>query len=189
MIDGLMQTFSYDIKVRTMGERRREGLVPGLVQEVEENWQVETSRWRLVAFRVEHEPVDEAFGFRLDSPDGSIVVSGDTKRSENLVKHAQGSDVLVHEVYSRRALDAQKAATVDPLVRARLDVTSGYHTPADDVARVARDSGARHLVLSHLILQGAVTPKDFADEIEPIYKGPLTVGADLQTFVVGAGQD
>lgn len=186
MIDGLMQAFAYDIKVRTMGERRREGLVPSRVDEIDDAWATETSAWRLSAFRVEHEPVDEAFGFRLDSSEGSIVISGDTKKSENLIRHAVGADLLVHEAYTRRGMEAQMAATADPLVRRRLDVIAGYHTPADDVARIANESGVRNLVLSHLLLQGGAMPRDFADEIEPIYHGPLAVGVDLQTFVVGS---
>jgi ribonuclease Z len=181
-IDGLMRAFSYDIKVRTMGERRREGLVPQVVEEVEDGWMTENADWRLSAFRVEHDPVDQAFGVRLDTPDGSLVVSGDTKRSENLIRHAQGVDLLVHEAYARRGMEAQMAATTDPLVLARLQVIAGYHTPADDVARIATETGAKHLVLTHLLLNGGATPASMVEEIEPIYRGRLTVGADLLAF-------
>jgi ribonuclease Z len=186
-IAGLMQAFSYDIKVRTMGERRREGLVPGRIEEIEEGWSSEDADWRLSAFRVEHEPVDQAFGFRLDTADRSLVVSGDTKKSENLVRHAQGADLLVHEVYSRRGAETLMAATADPLVRARLEVIASYHTPADDVGQVAAESGAGHLVLTHLLMQGGSTPETLAEEIAPVYSGRLTVGADLQTFDLGRG--
>jgi ribonuclease Z len=181
-IDGLMQAFRYDIKVRTMGERRREGLVPQVIEEVEDGWRTEKTDWRLSAFRVEHDPVDQAFGVRLDTADGSLVVSGDTKRSENLIRHAQDVDLLVHEAYARRGMEAQMAATADPLVLKRLQVIAGYHTPADDVARIANDTGAKQLVLTHLMLNGGATPTSMVEEIEPIYDGPLTVGSDLVSF-------
>jgi ribonuclease BN (tRNA processing enzyme) len=70
-------------------------------------------------------------------------------------------------------------------VRARLKVIAGYHTPADDVARVADESGAKQLVLTHILLQGGVTADSLVEEIAPIYHGPLTVGADLQAFEIG----
>jgi ribonuclease Z len=181
-INGLMQAFSYDIKVRTLGERRREGLVPQVIEELDDGWATENTDWRLSAFRVEHDPVDQAFGVRLDTSDGSLVISGDTKRSENLIRHAQGVDLLVHEAYARRGMEAQMAGTTDPLVLARLQVIAGYHTPADDVARIAKETGAKQLVLTHLLLNGGATPASMVEEIEPIYRGPLTVGADLLTF-------
>jgi ribonuclease Z len=54
----------------------------------------------LKAFRVEHEPVDQAFGYRLDADSASVALSGDTRYSENLVRHARNVDLLIHEVYS-----------------------------------------------------------------------------------------
>ena len=135
-IAGLMQAFSYDIKVRTMGERRREGLVPSVVEEMEEGWTVGNPNWRLSAFRVEHQPVDQAFGFRLDSDDGSIVISGDTRRSENLIRHSRGVDLLLHEVYWAEGMrKAISAAT-----------SCGHPGPAQHHRRVphALGRGGRH---------------------------------------------
>ena len=58
----------------------------------------EDDRVRVSATLVEHAPVWPAFAFRFDTDDGSIVFSGDTARSENLIKLAKGADILVHEV-------------------------------------------------------------------------------------------
>ena len=58
----------------------------------------EDDRVRVSATLVEHAPVWPAFAYRFDTDDGSIVFSGDTGRSENLVKLAKGADILVHEV-------------------------------------------------------------------------------------------
>lgn len=183
-IAGLMQAFSYDIKVRSIGERRREGLVPRVVEEMEEGWATDTPDWRLSAFRVEHKPVDQAFGFRLDANDGSIAISGDTRRSENLIRHARGADLLLHEVYWAEGMRKAIAAEAHPGVRARLNIIAGYHTPSDEVGQIADRCGAQHLVLSHLLLNGGA-PAEIRTDVERQFAGPVTVGEDLKVCIVG----
>ncbi len=81
MLEHLLAAFAYDITVRMHGERlRREWLVPA-VEEIEEGWTETGSGYRLSGFRVNHEPVGEAFGFRLDAEGASAVISGDTRPS------------------------------------------------------------------------------------------------------------
>lgn len=183
-INGIMQAFSYDIQVRTMGERRREGLVPGDIEEMEEGWATETSDWRLSAFRVEHEPVDQAFAFRLDAHDGSLVVSGDTKRSENLIQHSKGVDLLLHEAYWYKGMQEAIAAAPNERVRARLEIIAGYHTDTVEVGRIADQSEAKQLVLSHLVFQGG-TPADMHYDAKQHFSGTVTIGEDLQRFTIG----
>jgi ribonuclease BN (tRNA processing enzyme) len=57
---------------------------------------MEDENLTVTATLVVHPPVTPAFAFRFDAPDRSIVISGDTARSDNLVRLAQGADVLVH---------------------------------------------------------------------------------------------
>jgi ribonuclease Z len=179
----LFHTFEYDINVRMKGERpRREWLVPR-VEEIEEGWTDEGDGWKLTGFRVDHEPVDQAFGFRLDAQAGSIVVSGDTCYSENLIRHAQGADVLVHEVYWKQGADAVRASLTDPDLIARRENIMSYHTPSTEMGRIATQAGAKQLVLSHLLFYGG-TPENLRDDITPHYRGKLTVGEDLQSFEV-----
>jgi ribonuclease Z len=182
-IAGLMQAFSYDIKVRTMGERRREDLIPADIDEMEDGWATESGDWRLSAFRVEHHPVDQAFGFRLDSNDGSMVISGDTHRSENLIRHSRGVHLLLHEVYwaegMRRAIEGATSSGV----RARLNIIAGYHTPSNEVGEIADSCHTERLVLSHLIFQGG-SPADIRNDAERQFRGPIGVGEDLQVYEV-----
>ena len=183
MVAKLLEAFSYDVRIRTSGEGlHRESLEPE-VEEIDEGWTASGTDYRVLGFRVDHEPVDEAFGFRVDGGGGSVVVSGDTRVSENLVKHAQGCDLLVHEVYWRRGAVAQRAATTDPAALRRRDVIDSYHTHSEEVGGVATRAEAKHLVLSHILFRGA-TPEALAEDIRPAFAGKVTVGADLQVFEV-----
>jgi ribonuclease Z len=182
-VEHLIEAMSYDIRVRVGPVLRTESLVPQ-VEEIEEGWSASGSGWQLSAFRVEHLPVDEAFGFRLDQDSSSIVVSGDTRYSENLIAHAQDADILVHEVFWAQGLNSIAAAATDREERARFELLKTYHTASDEVGKVAAGAGARHLVLSHL-LRAQGSADDFASDVEPVYKGKLTLGEDLMTFEVG----
>lgn len=180
----LVDAFAYDIRVRTLeGGLRREGLEPP-VEEIDEGWVARGDHWQLTGFRVDHQPVDQAFGFRIDTDEGAVVISGDTRRSENLVRHARQADVLVHEVIWRRGMEAYIAQVPDAAQRARRERILDYHTPSDHVGEVAASADVRHLVLSHIILPGG-TPEDLAADVRMAFAGPLTVGEDLAAFPLG----
>lgn len=182
-IEHLIEAMDYDIRVRSQRAEllSRESLVPHVV-EFEEGWQLEGKDWRLTAFRVDHLPVDQAFGFRVDQDSSSIVISGDTKVSGNLIEHSQETDILVHEVYWKRGLQeaAAEAIARDPAERIRFDLLPSYHTGSHELGKVANDANAKHLVLSHIIRPRP--DADFSADIAPDYKGKLTVGEDLMTF-------
>ncbi|CAN5173461.1 Rv2407 family type 3 sulfatase [soil metagenome] len=180
----LIDAYSYDVAVRTKeGAITRGSLEPAVV-EVEDGWADVMDHWRLAAFRVDHSPVDQAFGFRFDSDAGSVVVSGDTCRSESLIRNAHDTDLLIHEVIWRTGMDRLIAASNDPREQARWERILRYHTPADDLGGVATESGARHLVLTHIIAPGG-TPTDLERDVRRGYDGPLTTGEDLATFRFG----
>lgn len=182
-VNGLLDAFAYDVAVRIKGERlRREWLVPQ-VQEMGEGWAVDGDGWRLTGFHVEHEPVDEAFGFRLEAGGRSAVISGDTRPSENLIRHAQSADLLVHEVYWRTGALAMRTGIADPDMLARRATIDYYHTHSEDVGTIAARAEAKHLVLSHILFRGG-TAADLLADIAPDFRGPVTVGEDLQVFEV-----
>ena len=188
-VERLMDAFSYDISVRVQTEgHRRESLVPE-VEEVEEGWYESSDGWRLSAFRVDHHPVDQAFGFRFEGDTGTLVISGDTCECENVVHYARGADVLVHEVYSRRGLAAQTDLAPSPAARERLTRIASYHTPSDRVGHVAARAGVKALVLTHLIFGIGGTPENIATDAKLAYDGPVTVGNDLQSVSVPASNN
>src|SRR5687768_7657712 len=128
---------------------------------------------------VDHPPVKPAFAYRFDSRDRSIVISGDTKRSDALIRLAQGADVLVHEALYVPAVD-RLAARVPNAARLRESILS-HHTPVEDVGRVAEAAGVKLLVLSHFVPpdDSDITDQMWIDGARSTYKGRIVVGKDL----------
>jgi ribonuclease Z len=115
---------------------------------------LEVDGLRVTAFPVRHLPVRPAYGYRFDYLGRSVVVSGDTARAPALVEAAREVDVLVHEAHAVH-LTRAIAEVADEVGRPRIarilrDVES-YHTPTEEVARIAEEAGARFLVLTHLV--------------------------------------
>lgn len=104
---------------------------------------------RVTAILVKHPPMAPAFGFRFDTADGSVTISGDTAYTENMVKLARGTDLLLHEaidfdwVEERYGADSGRSAGKDHHYKS--------HTSVRDAARVASEAGARQLALHHLV--------------------------------------
>jgi len=129
--------------------------------------------------RVQHPLVKDALAYRFDSPDRSIVISGDTCPSPALVRLARNADVLVHEVLYLPAVDKIIAGSPDPAALRRHLLAS--HTPLDQVGRIAAEANVKTLVLSHFT-PGETTA--VADEVwragaQAHFKGNVIVGKDL----------
>jgi ribonuclease BN (tRNA processing enzyme) len=129
--------------------------------------------------RVHHPLVDNALAYRFDSPDRSIVISGDTSPSPNLVKLAKNVDVLVHEVLYLPAVERMIAGSPDPAALRRHLLDS--HTPLDQVGRIATEANARTLVLSHFTPgeTTAVADDVWLEGAKANFKGEVIVGKDL----------
>jgi ribonuclease BN (tRNA processing enzyme) len=128
---------------------------------------------------VDHPPVVPAFAYRFDAPDRSIVVSGDTKPSDNLVKLARGADVLVHSVFYPAAVD-RLVAGVPNATRLKESIVA-HQTSAGDAGRVAQAAGVKALVLSHFVPPDdpEVTEQMWIDAARVHFRGSVIVGKDL----------
>jgi ribonuclease BN (tRNA processing enzyme) len=123
---------------------------------------------------VDHPLVPLALGYRFDCPDRSIVFSGDTKPSDNLVALAQGADVLVHEVlYAPAAPGAPGSALRKHIMDS--------HTTVEDAGRVAAKAGVKTLVLSHFVPaeNPPITDAQWLDAARTHFAGRIVVGRDL----------
>ena len=127
----------------------------------------------VTAFAVDHRPVEHAFGYRFDSGGRSVVISGDTRYSPNLVRYAKSADVLVHEV----ALPEWFDQVDTPEVAARL---KAYHTTPEEAGRAAREAGVKLLVLSHVV-PGSEDEK-IRQRAAQEFKGRIVVARDLMRF-------
>jgi ribonuclease BN (tRNA processing enzyme) len=170
----------YDIRTR-IADEGRPPLAPLIVpHEITRGGVVmQDSRVKVTAALVQHPPVVPAFAYRFDCPDRSIVFSGDTRPSENLVALARGADVLVHEVMYLPALD--KLIASEPNARRLREHLLASHTTTEQVGRIASEAGVKTLVLTHFVPGGypPVPDQVWHDAVAPYFKGRLIVGHDL----------
>lgn len=136
---------------------------------------------KVTAARVQHPPVAPAFAYRFDCPDRSIVFSGDTRPSENLVELARGADILVHEVIDLHAIDqVVKYEAVATRLRAHLEAA---HTPMSEVGQIATRAGVKTLVLNHFVPGTPPIPDQvWYDAVKPHFKGRVVIGRDLMVL-------
>src|SRR2546427_129515 len=171
---------AYDINTR-IADEGRVPLAP-LVQ-VHEFTQggavMQDENVKVTAALVHHPPVVPSFGYRFDAADRSIVISSDTAPSDNLVKLAQGADVLVHDALYVPGVDRLVARV--PNAAALKQSIMSHHTTAEDAGRVAQAAGAKMLVLSHLVPADdpAITDQMWIDAARVHFQGPVIVGKDL----------
>lgn len=134
---------------------------------------------KVTATLVDHPPVVPSFGYRVDAADRSIVISGDTKPSDNLIALARGADVLVHSVLYVPAVDRLVARVPNaPALKASI---IAHQTSVEDAGRVAQAAGVKTLVLSHLVPPDdpEVTDQMWIDGARVHFRGPVIVGKDL----------
>ncbi len=149
---------------------------------------------RVSAFRVDHDPVKPAVGYRFEYGGRSVVVSGDTSKSANLERFAVGVDLLVHEALSPTLMglveEAAKEQGVPNLEKISGDVLT-YHVTPVEAAESAATTGAKHLLYYHIVpptpIPGLATV--FLDGVEDVYSGPVTLGRDGTTISLPSGSD
>lgn len=136
-------------------------------------------RLKVTAALVHHPPMVPSFAYRFDGAERSMVISGDTTPSENLVKLARGADVLVHDALYPAGVD-RLVAGVGNAADLRRNILS-HHTSVEDAGRVAQEAGVQTLVLSHLVPaeDPSITDRMWAEAASTHFRGRIIVGRDL----------
>jgi ribonuclease Z len=133
---------------------------------------------RISAFEVDHGGEElPAYGYRIDYRGRSAVLSGDTTFNENLIHHAQGADLLVHEVTALAG-----SAAEDPKQLQRIGAN---HTTPEQAGEVFARVRPKLAVYNHLLLFGSARPADLLPATRTKYDGPLIVGEDLLQIDIG----
>ena len=134
---------------------------------------------KVTATLVDHPPVVPAFAYRFDARDRSIVISGDTAPSDNLVKLAQGADVLVHSVMYPPALD-RLVGRVPNAASLKASILA-HQTSAEDAGRLAQTAAVKTLVLSHLVPPDdpEITDAMWIEAAQRHFRGTVVLGKDL----------
>ncbi|GAA4855505.1 MBL fold metallo-hydrolase [Luteimonas vadosa] len=175
LAEHLAKAFEYDIAIRTAEAGRSAQGVAIEVTEISGGYRWHADGVEVLAFDVDHAPVAPAFGFRVDSGERSVALSGDTRYSESLIRRAKGVDLLVHEVADAPAAFKQAHPDLPRLV---------HHTQPADAGRVFTAVAPKLAVYSHLVLAGGMRAEDLVGETRATYDGPLLVGEDLMTLTI-----
>jgi ribonuclease Z len=149
---------------------------------------------RVTAFRVDHDPVEPAVGYRFDYAGRSVVLSGDTAKSSNLETFARDADLLVHEALAPHLVEiitgAADRAGNERVAKITRDILD-YHTTPVEAGESAQAAGARHLLFSHIVPPLLLPPmvEIFTEGVDEVYEGPFTVGQDGTLVTMPAGSD
>lgn len=169
------KAFSSDIAFR----KKQTGLSPeGLklnVMPVQQGVIYKDNDVRITAIRVEHGAVENAYGFRFDTAKHSVLLSGDTTFSNNLIHHGKDVDLLIHEL-----------AVIKPRLieqNDKLKKISDYHTSLQQAKKVIDCIQPERTLFNHLLIIG-VEPRKLNQEIHSLFEGRAELAYDLMKIVL-----
>lgn len=174
MTASLLEAYKEDIAVRLDGSQpaNRTGYRVD-VHEIEPGIVYRDSNVTVTAFPVSHGSWPLAYGYRFQTSDRTIVISGDTAPSAGVIAHCSGCDVLIHEVYS------QKGFLQRPKEWQRYHAAA--HTSSRELAEIANKTKPGLLVLYHQLHWG-VTDEELVAEVSRTYSGRVVSARDLDIY-------
>ena len=177
MMKNLQKAFAFDIHIRRdVDEKFSADGIKVIATDIHPGVVYQAHGVTVTAFLVDHGPVKPAFGYRVDYQGRSVVLSGDTKPSENLIKFAKGVDLLIHEVGRSKA---------DPTLVGQARIVADHHTDPLEAGRVFEKAGPKLAVFSHY---GGSASAILA-LVRQNYAGPVEFGEDGMTIDVGETVD
>ena len=174
MTEHLLAAYREDIDIRLNGgEPSNKTGYKVIAHEIKPGVVYRDSNVTVKAFIVDHGSWPEAYGYRLETADRTIVVSGDCRPSVSVIENCNGCDVLIHEVYSeagfaRRPVEWQK-------------YHSRYHTSSRELAQLATKAHPGLLVLNHQLFWGT-SEEDLLKEVRASYSGKVVSAHDLDVY-------
>ena len=129
---------------------------------------------RIEYFEVDHRPVKFAYGFNFHHNRKKVTISGDTRPCNNLMKYAQKSDVLLHEVF----VEDEIISTNPMRSKKTLHNVKAYHTSSNDVGKIAKISKCKKLVLTHFV-PTRFNEKKLINTVEKDFGKKPIIGKDL----------
>src|ERR1035437_9185181 len=147
-----------------------------LIREIREGVIYEKNDVKVIAFEVDHYPVVPAFGYRIEYNGHSVVISGDTRYSENLIKFAKGTDLLIHEVVI--APDTLSKSDPDYHIFA-------HHTTIEQASKIFNKVNPRLAAYSHIVKLHGLNEQDLLKRTTANYSGRFIIGEDLMSISIG----
>jgi ribonuclease Z len=177
MMDHLQEAFAFDIHIRRdVDEHFSAEGIKVISHDVDEGIAYEKNGVKVTSFLVDHGPVKPALGYRVDYAGHSVVISGDTRPSENLVSHSKGVDVLIHETLPGTALRSRSGNMTSQQVEAII----AHHSSPEQAGEIFTRVKPRLAVFSHY-----PDAPDIIAAARKTYSGPLELGQDLMTIEIG----
>lgn len=174
----IMQAWRADVDIRTKGlEHRTTNGLDVEPHEVKPGVVYQDANVKVTAFRNAHGEWTETFGYRFDTADRSVVVSGDTNPSDALIQQCQKCDVLIHEAYSDEYRPADMANW--------LEYRSKYHTTTSQLAQIAAKTNPGLLIIHHRgvgIGAREISEAQYIAEVRKVWNGRVVVGHDLDVY-------
>jgi ribonuclease Z len=179
----LEQAYALDIKIRIEDEELPAEGIAVEVEEFDKDGTIyERGGLKVIAFEVNHgAAIKPAYGYRIEYGGHAVVISGDTRYNENVVKYGAGADLLIHEV----AIVRPELAT-EPFIQRIM----AHHTTAREAGSIFQRTRPKLAAFTHLVFLASdrVPPASVDDliaETRRTYAGPLVVGEDLMSFEIG----
>lgn len=175
LASGLQQAYATDIGIRHKDEGTPLDGVKINAITIQPGKVYDKDGVQVIAFNNDHGVnIKPSFGYKVIYKGHTVVLSGDTRYSPEVVKQAQHADLLVHCV----SLTSAEALREHPAYKA----VAGHLSSPQDAARVFAESKPKLAVFSHIGLNGNVSEKDIANIVEQRYSGPFVIGEDLMHF-------
>jgi ribonuclease Z len=183
LMSHLEKAYALDIKIRVEDEKLPPVGAAILVQEFHNDGiAYEKDGVRVIAFEVDHgEAIKPAYGYRIEYGGRAVVISGDTRYNNNVIKYSTGADLLIHEV----AIVRPELAS-EPYIQRIM----AHHTTAREAGTIFERAKPKLAAYTHLVFLSnqRIPPASLDDliaETRQTYSGPLEVGEDLMSFEVG----
>jgi ribonuclease BN (tRNA processing enzyme) len=192
MAEHILKAYAADIDIRT-GVKARTGNIEHArisgykvnVHEIEPGVVYKDQNVTVTAFAVHHGNWAHAYGYRFETADRTVVISGDTSPDAAIVDNCHGCDVLIHEVYTQASFDK-----VSPVWK---QYRLAYHTSSKELADIASRAKPGLLILYHRANPGcgqarteecreAGSEEQLLKEIRQFYKGKVVAGHDLEIY-------
>jgi ribonuclease Z len=183
LMSNLERAYALDIKIRIADEKLPPEGAAVDVEEFDRDGVVyEKNGVKVIAFEVDHgDVIKPAYGYRIEYAGRTVVISGDTRFNENVIKFGAGADLLIHEVAIARP---------ELMSEAFFQRIMAHHTTAREAGIVFARTKPKLAAYTHLVFLASeqIAPATVADliaETRQTYNGPLEVGEDLICFDIG----
>src|SRR5262245_44995387 len=187
LMQNLERAYADDIRIRLADEKNPiEGVASAPTEYAKDGIVHDNHGVKVTAFEVNHgDLIKPAYGYRVDYDGRSVIISGDTRYSENLEKHAQGATLVVHEV----AMANQEYFDKTPVVQ----YIMAHHVSPEEAGALFARLKPKLAAYTHLVFLGSPAyPAPKAADVERVtrekYSGPLALGTDVMAFDVRIAQ-